>query len=61
MVWRKEDKELHPDCINYKKRPQGTGMTFWGVFRKGKRGPGLFFELEAGQKVNSAIYRDQSC
>jgi len=58
-VWRKEDEGFHPDCINYKKHPQGTGIMFWGVFRKGKMGPGTFFKLENGQKINSVIYRDQ--
>ena len=32
---------------------------FWGVFRKGKMGPGGFFDLEKGEKVDSTIYRDQ--
>ena len=32
-VWRKADEEFHPDCINYKKHPTGTGMMFWGAFR----------------------------
>ena len=50
--------EFHPDCIDYRKRAIGTGMMFWGVFRWGKMGPGVFFELEDG-KVNSTIYRDQ--
>jgi transposase len=58
-VWRKKGEEYHPDCINYRKRPQGTGIIFWGVFRKGKMGPGTFFDLEKGEKVNSVIYRDQ--
>jgi transposase len=58
-IWRKEDEEFHPDCINYKKRPTGTGMMFWGAFRWGRMGPGLFFDLGEGQKVNSTIYRDQ--
>ena len=26
MVWRKDDEKLHPDCINYRKRPSGVGM-----------------------------------
>jgi len=34
-------------------------MMFWGAFRWGKMGPGVFFELEDGTKVNSSIYRDQ--
>jgi len=58
-IWRKEDEEFHPDCINYKKHPTGTGMMFWGAFRWGRMGPGLFFDLGEGQKVNSTIYRDQ--
>ena len=58
-VWRKTDEALHPDCINYEKRPQGTGLMFWGVFRKGRMGPGVFFDLEKGEKVDSTIYRDQ--
>ena len=32
---------------------------FWGAFRWGKMGPGLFFDLRDRQKVNSTIYRDQ--
>jgi transposase len=59
FVWRKADEEFHPDCINYKKRPQGTGLMFWGVFRKGKMGPGVFFNLAKGESVDSTIYRDQ--
>jgi hypothetical protein len=58
-VWRRADEEFHPDCINYQKRPMGTGMMFWGVFQKGKMGPGLFFDLGEGEKVNSTIYQDQ--
>ena len=58
-VWRRTDEEFHPDCINYKKRETGTGMMFWGAFRWGKMGPGTFFDLEDGQKVNSTVYRDQ--
>ena len=58
-VWRKADEELHADCINYKKRATGTGMMFWGAFRWGRMGTGLFFDLKDGQKVNSTIYRDQ--
>jgi len=34
-------------------------MMFWGAFRGDKMGPGLFFELEKGQKINSSVYRDQ--
>jgi transposase len=58
-VWRKDNEEFHPDCIDYRKRATGTGMMFWGAFRWGKMGPGVFFELEDGKKVNSTIYRDQ--
>ena len=32
---------------------------FWSVFRKGKIGPGVFFDLDKGKKVDSVIYRDQ--
>lgn len=58
-VWRKADEEFHPDCINYGRRPKGVGLMFWGVFRKGKMGPGGFFTLEDGQTIDSTIYRDQ--
>jgi len=58
-VWRKANEEFHPDCINYQKRPLGVGLMFWGVFRKGKMGPGIFFNLAKGETVNSTIYRDQ--
>jgi hypothetical protein len=34
-VWRRADEEFHPDCIDYQKRPTGTGMMFWGAFRWG--------------------------
>ena len=34
-------------------------MIFWGAFRKGKIGSGLFFKLEKGQKITSLVYRDQ--
>ena len=27
-VWRKTDEELHPDCINYGRRPKGIGLMF---------------------------------
>jgi transposase len=57
-VWRRDDEEFHPDCIDYKKRATGTGMIFWGAFRWGRMGPGVFFELEDG-KVNPTIYQDQ--
>ena len=59
MVWQKADEVLHPDCINYRKRPSGTGMMFWGAFRMGKMGRGFFFDLEAGKRINSTVYRDQ--
>ena len=58
-IWRRTDEELHPDCINYGKRPQGTGLIFWDVFRKGKMGLDDFFDLEKEEKVDSTIYRDQ--
>jgi transposase len=58
-IWRMPGEEFHPDCVDYRKRETGTGMMFWGAFRWGKMGPGLFFELEGSQKVNSTIYRDQ--
>ena len=37
-VQRKADEEFHPDCINYGRWPKGTGLMFWGIFRKGKMG-----------------------
>jgi transposase len=58
-VWRTTEEEYHPDCINYGRRPTGVGLMFWGVFRKGKMGPGLFFDLDKGETVNSTVYRDQ--
>ena len=58
-VWRTAEEEYHPDCINYGRRPKGVGLMFWGVFRKGKMGPGLFFDLEKGETVDSMVYRDQ--
>lgn len=58
-VWRRVDEEFHPDCISYQRHPKGTGLIFWGVFRKGKMGPGGFFDLKDGQSVDSTIYRDQ--
>jgi len=60
FVWRKADEEFHPDCINYQKHLQGTGLMFWRVFRKGKMGPGVFFDLAKGETVDSVIYQDQS-
>ena len=35
------------------------GLIFWGVFRKGRMGSDVFFDLEKGEKMNSTIYRDQ--
>jgi transposase len=58
-VWRRADEDFHPDCINYGRCPNGMGLMFWGMFRKGKMGPGGFFDLEKGEKVDSTIYRDQ--
>ena len=58
-IWRRDDEEFHPDCIDYRKCATGTRMMFWGAFRWGKMRPGVFFELEDGKKVNSTIYRDQ--
>ena len=58
FVWRKKGEEYHKDCIDARKRSTG-GMMFWGAFRYGKVGPGLFFQLEKGQKINSTVYRDQ--
>ena len=34
-------------------------MMFWGAFRHGKMGSGLFFDLSEGKHINSTIYRDQ--
>ena len=58
-VWRTTEEEYHPDCINYGRRPKGVSLMFWGVFRKGRMGPGLFFDLEKGETVDSMVYRDQ--
>ncbi len=55
MVWRKDDEKLHPDCINYRKRPSAVGMMFWGAFRMGKMGPGLIFEPDAGKHISSTV------
>ena len=52
-------EEFHKDCLDLRKRSTGTGMMFWGAFRTGKIGPGLFFHLEQGQKITSTVYRDQ--
>src|SRR5579871_4968 len=32
---------------------------FWGSFRWGKMGPGIFFDLREGESINSMVYRDQ--
>ena len=58
FIWRKKGEEYHKDCLNERKRGTG-GMMFWGTFRSGKMGPGFFFSLKVGQKINSTIYRDQ--
>ena len=58
-VWRSTNEELHPNCINYGRHPKGVGLMFWGVFRKGKIGPGGFFHLEDRETITSTIYRDQ--
>ena len=58
-VWRTAEEEFYPDCINYRRRPKGMGLMFWGVFRKGKMGLRLFFDLEKGESIDSAVYRDQ--
>lgn len=58
-VWRKRGEEFHRDCVEPKIKQVGTGLMFWGSFRLGKLGPGLFFQLEPGQKINSTVYRDQ--
>jgi transposase len=57
-VWRKPGEEFHKDCVNPRKWP-GAGKMFWGTFRAGKMGPGLFFQLKPKQKISSTIYRDQ--
>jgi hypothetical protein len=45
-VWRRDDKEYRPNCIDYRKHATGIGMMFWGAFWWGKVGPSVFFELE---------------
>ena len=55
-VWRRDNKEFHPGCIDYRKHATGTGIIFWVAFRWGKMGPGVFFDLEDGKKMNSTIY-----
>jgi len=59
LVWRKADEEFHPNHISYEKHVTGSGMMFWGSFRKGCMGPGKFFEWEKGQHIDSTIYQDQ--
>ena len=58
-IWRNTGEEYYADCINYERCPQRIGTFFWGAFRKGKIGPGVFFDLKEGQTVNSVVYRDQ--
>ena len=58
FVWRKKGEEYHKDCVDARKRSTG-GMMFWGAFRRGKIGPGFFFELAKGQTINLVVYRDQ--
>jgi hypothetical protein len=43
-VWRKLNEKYHKEGVEPKKRSTG-GMMFWGAFRKGKMGPGLFFDI----------------
>ena len=57
-VWRKSDEKFHKDCVEPRKRSSGD-MMFWGAFRKGKMGSGLFFDLQGKAKINSTVYRDQ--
>jgi transposase len=57
-VWRKLDEKYHKDCVEPKKRSTG-GMMFWGVFQKGKMGPGLFCDLKGKEKISSTVYCDQ--
>ena len=45
-IWHTSSEEFYPDCVDYRKCETGTGMMFWGTFRWGKMGLGLFFELE---------------
>jgi transposase len=59
-VWRRDDEEFHPDCIDYRKRATGTGMMFWGAFRWGRMGPGVFFELEDGKKSTPPFIETKS-
>jgi DDE superfamily endonuclease len=58
-VWRKDEEEVHSDCIDYRKYATGTGMMVWRVFRWNKMGPGVCFEWEDRKKANSTIYQDQ--
>jgi len=57
-IWRSPDEEFHPDCIDPKKR-ETQGIMFWGAFRWGKRGPGIFFETEKGKHITAKVYCDQ--
>ena len=56
-IWRTPQDEFHRDCIDHKKR-QSAGTMFWGCFRWGKMGPGVFFRLPKGTNITS-IYQDQ--
>ena len=58
-VWTNADKEFCSDYIDYRKHSTSTGMMFCRAFRWGKMGPGLFFELADGKKVNSTVDRAQ--
>ena len=55
FIWRKKREEYYNDCVDERKRSTG-GMIFWGAFWGGKMGPGLFFELTKGQKINAVVY-----
>jgi DDE superfamily endonuclease len=57
-IWRTVEEEFHADCINFKKR-ESMGTMFWGCFRWGKMGPGVFFRTPKGTNITSTIYRDQ--
>ena len=58
LIWREPGEEYHPDCINPTKR-EATGIMFWGAFRWGKIGLGLFFETPKGQHITAKVYCDQ--
>jgi len=45
--------------ISYQKCAGDKGLMFWGSFRWGKMGPGIFFDLREGESINSMVYRDQ--